>query len=772
MKRILLLAMPILALLYPYVYAQRDLGGGKIGGFSAGPYLLDVTTESAVVAFHLDTPLAAKVRISDGNETREFKSEEASKSHFVKVTGLKPGLTYDYEVICGDGQVRTPEGDQSFQIRTACRPGESFTFAVYGDTRPSENKTTRYHQEVINQVVLNEPQFCLVLGDMVDEGARADLWAEFFGVESKLLRRTAIYPVLGDNDFANGKGLYADFFPKLEKGYYKFEWGGVEFFGLRAWGTRGDQGRAEIDADSPQIKWLESELAKEEVQKAPFRVIFLHDPVYISRGRASEVLRRVWVPLFQKYKVDVVFASWHLYERSVNDEITYIISGGAGAELIWMNKDPAYPSQADAREYHFCKVDINSNAMTISAIGTDGTVFDSVTLVPRSHEPDVASQIERAAKRLGKEILINTSADSPVIPLYFFSSDCEYCRQLLNHELPRLANENNISLAVFYYDLGVEGTYDLFLNAEAEFGRQGAEIPAIFIGRSVFGGESEIQQSLPIELANFRKNPQSYLEQMITPFTSEHDTTTIKEETFSKLTYGIVLGAGLLDGVNPCAFTTVIFLISYLSLVGGTRRQMLYTGGMFTLAVFIAYLAIGLAFFNFARLLLRDPTLAIIVNSVLLLVVGAFAIFSVIDFVRCLKGSVSDITLQLPGFLKESIRERIRSFARNKMAMAGASFALGVVIAGMELVCTGQVYFPIVTMISEPRHRMVATTYLFSYNLAFIVPLVIVFLLATFGVTSERMGTIFRRHVAMVKLGLAVLFAAMAVMIILNLRWL
>jgi cytochrome c biogenesis protein CcdA len=82
----------------------------------------------------------------------------------------------------------------------------------------------------------------------------------------------------------------------------------------------------------------------------------------------------------------------------------------------------------------------------------------------------------------------------------------------------------------------------------------------------------------------------------------------------------------------------------------------------------------------------------------------------------------------------------------------------------------GQVYFSIVTMISEPRYRITATAYLFSYNIAFIVPLVIVFLLASFGVTSQRMGTFFKRHVLLVKLGLAVLFAAMAIMIVINLR--
>jgi len=104
--------------------------------------------------------------------------------------------------------------------------------------------------------------------------------------------------------------------------------------------------------------------------------------------------------------------------------------------------------------------------------------------------------------------------------------------------------------------------------------------------------------------------------------------------------------------------------------------------------------------------------------------------------------------------------------------MPAASFVLGVVIAAMELACTGQVYLPIVTMISEPRHRIAATFYLFSYNIAFIIPLVAVFGLATLGVGSDRMGVFFRRHMAAVKSGFVILFAAMAAMIVYNLRWL
>lgn len=742
------------------------------GGFRVEPYLLDVTGDSATIAFHLHKPLTARVNVHHGPEIKEFTSQ-SSTSHFIKVTGLQPGLSYRYEVICGDNEIRTPAEDDSYQVRTAGRPGEYFTFSVFGDPRPGDNDTAMYHREVIDQVLLQEPVFNLILGDMVDNGADDKPWEDFFAVEAALLRRSAVYPVLGDNDYAGGKGKHGQYFPKTKKGYYCFSWGGIYFFGLHAWDTRGSQPQEQFNRDSPQLKWFREEISKPAVQAAPFRVVFLHDPVYICRGRASETLKHTWTPVFQKYKVDVVFASWHLYERSHDRGITYIISGGAGAALLWMNKNPMFPSQVDAQQYHFCRVDVKSGAMTIRSISIDGTVLDTITLTPRSPGTESSKLTEKTAYRLAEKIIINKSKPGiPVIPLYVFSYDCAFCRKLLQHHLPVLAGKNNVAFNVFYYDLGKQGTYDLFLNAGAEFGRQNADIPAIFMGKTVMGGESEIKRLLPRQIETFLQNPGQYYAESIVPFKQTHDTGAIGREIFSTLTSGIVLGAGLLDGINPCAFTTIIFLISYLSLVGASRQRILYTGGVFTFAVFLTYFMMGLAFFNAAKFMLTNQNIAKTVNVLLLVLVGILGVLSFIDFIKCLKGKAAEMTLQLPGFLKKGIHEKIRNYARHKTAVLGASFVLGVIIAGMELTCTGQVYIPIVTMISEPRHRVMAIFYLFLYNIAFIVPLVTVFLLAALGLTSQRLANTFKRHIAGVKLGFAVLFGLMAILIIYNIGWL
>ncbi len=772
MRPIIKIAVSVIFLLTIRIIAEGQTFAAEdttTNGFAVAPYLLNVTADAATVAFHLTEPFPAIVRVFLGDEAREFHSQTAERSHFIRITGLDAGVAYRYEVICGDGAVRTPAHDPDFQIKTAVPPGKSFGFVVYGDPRPGDTGTHIHHQEVIQQVVLHEPAFALVLGDMVDYGDRPELWEEFFRVESPLLRRSAIFPLLGDNDYANGTGVYSTYFPQLTRGYYAFQWGGIHFFGMHTWDTRGLQSRAELDADSPQAAWLIAELSKPEVQAAPFRVVFLHDPVYISRGRAAEILQRVWAPIFQTYHVDVVFASWHLYERSHYKGVTYIISGGAGAEIIWMEKDPGYPSQAEARQYHFCRVDVQSDAMTIRAIATDGTVLDNITLTPRSRTSAEAERLARTAKRLSKLIMLNRGPHRPEIPLSLFSYDCGYCHRLLEKILPDLAKEYQVAIKVSYFDLGLQGTYDLFLNAGAEFGRQNADIPAIFLGRSVLGGENEIEQGVRRELAAFVKNPSQYQAQSTALFQQTFDTKTLGEETFNALTFGIVLGAGLLDGINPCAFTTIIFLISYLSVFGVSRRKMFYTGSMFTFAVFLTYFVIGLIFYNYLKIVLTNRTISLVINGMLLILVAALGVLSLLDFFRSLQGNTRNITLQLPRFIKLQIHERIRNFANRNIAILWAPFLLGVVIAGMELTCTGQVYIPIVTMISDPRHRIAAIGYLFSYNVAFIVPLAAVFLSAAFGVTSDRLWR-GKQYVAAAKLGLTLFFFAMAGLILYNLE--
>ena len=159
-----------------------------------------------------------------------------------------------------------------------------------------------------------------------------------------------------------------------------------------------------------------------------------------------------------------------------------------------------------------------------------------------------------------------------------------------------------------------------------------------------------------------------------------------------------VAGAGLLDGINPCAFATIVFFISYMSLVGRERKEMLVAGGAFAAAVFVTYLLLGMGLLKFLSFLNEFSVLAKCVY--LLAAIGTFALgfLSLYDAYKAKQGKVKEITLQLPKSLKQRIHKVIREQTRTSGVIIGA-LVIGFAISVLELVCTGQVYLPTITFV-------------------------------------------------------------------------
>ena len=72
-------------------------------------------------------------------------------------------------------------------------------------------------------------------------------------------------------------------------------------------------------------------------------------------------------------------------------------------------------------------------------------------------------------------------------------------------------------------------------------------------------------------------------------------------------------------------------------------------------------------------------------------------------------------------------------------------------------------------MSTLPELRGRAVLFLVLYNLMFIVPLIIVFILAYFGTTSKDLTAFLKKHAAAVKLGMAIVFLALAIWLITSL---
>ena len=124
--------------------------------------------------------------------------------------------------------------------------------------------------------------------------------------------------------------------------------------------------------------------------------------------------------------------------------------------------------------------------------------------------------------------------------------------------------------------------------------------------------------------------------------------------------------------------------------------------------------------------------------------------------------------MRLPISLRRQVHRIIREGAGAGAYMA-VSFVTAFLVSLIELACTGQIYVVILSALSHPSLRGQAFGYLVLYNLAFVTPLIVVFLLAFFGVSSGELARVVERHTATVKLFTALLFLGLGLWLVLSL---
>ncbi|MDC7126775.1 MAG: hypothetical protein PQJ46_14485, partial [Spirochaetales bacterium] len=115
--------------------------------------------------------------------------------------------------------------------------------------------------------------------------------------------------------------------------------------------------------------------------------------------------------------------------------------------------------------------------------------------------------------------------------------------------------------------------------------------------------------------------------------------------------------------------------------------------------------------------------------------------------------------------IKKRMRTTIRVRSRSA-AVVGSSIIMGFLVSIFELGCTGQIYFPTITYLIQTGEASTGYTYLALYNVAFIIPLAIVFVLVYFGASSEKITIIFQKRLGLIKILTGFLFIAFAVLML------
>jgi glutaredoxin len=372
--------------------------------------------------------------------------------------------------------------------------------------------------------------------------------------------------------------------------------------------------------------------------------------------------------------------------------------------------------------------------------------------------PDiVAAKPEQVSATSNKVISLAVRRSRPLFLAYFEKAGCKECdrvgyilknleRKYSNLKIKTFNSESQEDLELF------EAMCSLYKVPE----KKRLIAPTIFLGEQYLLKEDITDEKLRDVIKQYEKEGTGCPWEKAAEMRSKAKNSIIAR--FKSLGPFAVIAAGFVDGINPCAFATIIFFMSYLALVGRKGRELIYVGVAFTTAVFLTYFLVGLGVFQF----IQSLSVFSFFSQILYILIAALAfvlgVLSLYDFIKARRGEIKEIVLQLPRFLKQRIHKTIREKTRTERFVVAAFFAGGVVSL-LELACTGQVYLPTLCfVVGVPELRTNALFYLALYNVMFILPLATIFGLTYFGTTSASLANAMQSHVALIKLLTSILF--------------
>ena len=344
-----------------------DWQGNKVsiqGGFVKGKIVETSNKESLLLLSLSPTPIITLN--SSSNTSYLIRLENIS------LTKSQPGNGIDNLKVIDSHTISftvTLNARQTRTIKFTLKSGDNPEIVMLGDNRNGYGTFS----QIIDQVNAINPAFVVDNGDLV-YGGEPNRYRLFYQTVAKL--HVPLYTTLGNHDIrANGRKIYTELFGPP---YYSFDYLNNHFVFLdssRGWTEK----RAIPEAE---YRWLESDLQRAEGKRIfvvshipptdPRATVTQNTYPELSLAQKNSLLQNEmdklsgtsdidhafndkaeaqrFEDLMTKYKVDTVFLSHiHSFYSFVKDNVRYVITGGAGAELLTKNS-----------YYHYIRVHITN----------------------------------------------------------------------------------------------------------------------------------------------------------------------------------------------------------------------------------------------------------------------------------------------------------------------------------------------------------------------------------------------------------------------------
>ncbi|MHA1338995.1 MAG: metallophosphoesterase [Promethearchaeota archaeon] len=304
--------------------------------------------------------------------------------HYFFINELEPNSIYFYHILTAATIQTRNSNKQKKKKFNIIKKGKFYTlnskkkfkFAVFGDFQIGE------YLEIIETYFIylirkSNPQLIISLGDNVHRFNDLKSWRIHNTILRKLIPQIPFYTTPGNHDYGNDLGNYiskeAMMFPVINPKnidensdwFYSFRFNNVFFISLlsRRFHDKEFQQR--------QIEFLEAELKIANQMKLNkeinWIIFFTHVPwwgppynIKNPNDVEENFMRQNWVPLLEKYGVDLCFAGHkHSYCRVHNKIITGSMHG------VRNYPEKSAPNYFLRNSHHFCLVSVDEKTLKV-----------------------------------------------------------------------------------------------------------------------------------------------------------------------------------------------------------------------------------------------------------------------------------------------------------------------------------------------------------------------------------------------------------------------
>jgi len=338
--------------------------------------------KKVAVSFFPKAPQTAKAT-TEKLSTPDVVGDPVVHRHTITLQNLKPRTTYLYSVSDAEKKFIS----DLFEFTTAPDLTVPFSFLYLGDAQNGFDRwgslmRTAYQQRP-------DMAFILLAGDLVNRGAKRDDWDDFFFNGAPQFARMPLMPTIGNHECQGGHpALYLKNFHlplngpaelELERAY-SFEYGNALFVVL--------------DSNLPpekQTPWLEAQLKQSQ---ATWKFVMFHHPIYSSKStRNNAEIREAWVPIFDKYHVDLVLQGHdHAYLRTFpmknnrrmdapKDGTIYVVSVSGTKMYDQGEYDYKQIGFVETSTFQILDIQLSKNRLLYRSYDTDGDKVDEFEIV-------------------------------------------------------------------------------------------------------------------------------------------------------------------------------------------------------------------------------------------------------------------------------------------------------------------------------------------------------------------------------------------------------